>query len=131
MIFIDSNAFIALWNTDHSFHKTALTVSSNLSQDKQQLITTNFVVAETFTILAMRVKKSLAIKFGKEFNSQNIPIVYINEEYHQKAWKIFQKIKDKNVSFADCASFAVMEHLGITKAFSFDDDFQKYGFELV
>lgn len=127
MIFIDSNVFIAIRNTHHPLHEKALRTSSIISDN---LITTNIVIAETLTVLSMRVNKLIAIEFGKEIIKQDIRIVHIDEHYHQKAWEIFQKIKSKNVSFFDCTSFAVMESLGIKKAFSFDEDFEKYGFEL-
>lgn len=131
MIFVDSNAFIALWNIDHPLYLKAKKISTLLKKENHHLITNNIVISEVFTILAMRVHKVLALKFEKEFTERNIPIIFITEFYHQKAWDIFKKIKDKNVNFFDCTSFAVMEHLGIKKAFSFDGDFPKYGFKLL
>ena len=131
MIFIDSNVFIASWNTDHPLYAKAKKISSRLLSEKQELITTNIVIAEVLTILSMRVHKELAIKFGKNFENLGIHLIFINDSYQKIAWEIFQKIKDKNVSFFDCTSFAVMESLGLKKVFSFDVDFAKYGFEVV
>lgn len=129
MIFVDSNALIAIRNVNHPLHQKALFISRNLAQQRENLITTNIVISEAITILAMSVNKALAIQFGEEINSQRLPIVYIDQRYHQKAWEIFKQVKDKNVSFFDCTSFAVMRDLEIQKAFSFDKDFQTCGFE--
>lgn len=126
MIFIDSNAFIAIRNKRHPLHGKAIRISSQIIEP---LVCTNIVIAETLTILSMRVNKSIAIQFGKEIKQQNIQIVHIDEIYQEKAWNIFQKIKSKDVSFFDCTSFAVMESFNIKKVFSFDEDFKKYGFE--
>ena len=130
MIFVDSNAFIAIRNLNHPLHQPAIRISSHLVNENGYLITTNIVIAEVFTVLSMRVNKMVAVQFGKDLEKQEMPIVFIDEFYHRKAWEIFQKIKDKNVSFFDCTSFAVMEDLGIHKAFSFDKEFKKYGFEI-
>lgn len=131
MIFADSNAFIAIRNLNHPLHRKALQTSHRLQKNKEEIITTNIVISEVLTILAMRVSKVLALEFGKEIIQLRPPVVYIDDLYHQRAWEIFQKIQSKNVSFFDCTSFAVMEDLDIKKAFSFDKDFEKYGFELV
>ena len=41
---------------------------------------------------------------------------------------IFCRYKDKEFSFADCTSFALMEKFGIKNAFAFDEDFEKMGY---
>ena len=128
MIFVDSNAFIAIRNKRHPLHKKAVFISTQISDP---LITTNIVIAETLSVLSMRVNKATAIQFGEEVDKLNIQIVQIDQQFHFKAWEIFKKIRSKNVSFFDCTSFAVMEKLGIKTVFSFDADFKKYGFELL
>jgi len=35
------------------------------------------------------------------------------------------------IDLSDALSFAVMEHEGIDEAFTYDDDFEKAGFEIV
>lgn len=131
MIFVDASALISVWDHDNINHKQALNKSIELKKTKQQLSSSNIIIGEVLTVLSMQVNKKKALEFGKEIEKSNLIINFINQDLHQKAWEIFQKIKGKNVSFFDCASFAVMEDLGIKKAFSFDKDFKKYGFELV
>lgn len=131
MIFVDSNAFIAVRVTNHPLHGKALSISQHLIQEREELTTSNIVISEVFTILAMKFDKKLALQFGEEIHKKALSIIYIDNFYHQKAWQIFQKVKDKDVSFFDCTSFAVMESLGIKKVFSFDVDFSEYGFEVV
>ena len=41
------------------------------------------------------------------------------------------KYQDKDFSLTDAISFAVMERLQITQAFTFDRHFAQYGFTLV
>ena len=48
-------------------------------------------------------------------------------EDEKKAWEIFVKYRDKTFSFTDCSSFALMERIGITEVFAFDEHFTQYG----
>ncbi len=45
----------------------------------------------------------------------------------QSAWNIFVSFRDKEWSFTDCISRVVMERLGITHAFAFDEHFRQFG----
>lgn len=44
--------------------------------------------------------------------------------------KTDKKYEDKELSFTDCTSFAIMEKLKLHKAFTFDEHFKKVGFEV-
>ncbi|MBI5212767.1 MAG: PIN domain-containing protein [Nitrospirae bacterium] len=53
------------------------------------------------------------------------------EKFFEKAWEIFLKYKDKDFSYTDCTSFAVMERLKIDIAFTFDSHFQAIKFQVM
>jgi len=38
------------------------------------------------------------------------------------------RYRDRRVGWVDCASFAVMEELGLARFFGFDEDFVRAGF---
>jgi hypothetical protein len=43
------------------------------------------------------------------------------------AWHVFIQFGDKGWAFTDCTSKLIMERLGISAAFSFDEHFEKFG----
>jgi len=49
----------------------------------------------------------------------------------ERAQQILFQYTDKDFSFADAISFAVMERLDIRRAFTFDRDFAQYGFTVL
>ena len=49
----------------------------------------------------------------------------------EKAWEIFLKFKDKEFSYTDCTSFALMQRLQIDTAYSFDSHFKIMKFQVL
>ena len=130
MIFIDTSAFVALRNPADPNHKKALKFSLKLEAAQSQLLTSNYVLAETYTVISQKVGKPQAISFKEDFDP-SIQITRVDENLEEVAWKIFKDIRSKNVSFIDCTSFAVMRNLSIKHVFAFDDDFKRLGFSLL
>jgi len=52
-------------------------------------------------------------------------------ELLEGALRRMERYGDKRVSLTDCASFELMEGLGIDTAFTFDPDFRDCGFRMV
>lgn len=127
MIFVDSNVFISLWDKDNVNHHKAREKSKRLDVAGGKIVISNIVVYEVATILAMRVSKLKALDFLGFVDSGRVDVIFVDEEVSKRALKIFIGIKDKNVGFFDCTSFAIIEKYGIGEVFSFDKDFAKYG----
>lgn len=129
MIFVDSSAIIAL-----SFPKDPFHLKANIWQKenkKESFITTNLVIFETLGWSRYKGGKKIAVQIGKGLYSGNgIRIVKITPEDEKKSWIIFKKLNGRGISMVDCTSFVVMKRLKIEKAFAFDADFIKAGFEL-
>ena len=93
MIFVDTGAWFAVAVQNDPDHAAAMRW---LGQNREPLITTDHVLAETATLIL------------------------------QKALQVFRDYSDHLFSFVDCTSFAVMERLGINHAFAFDSHFDEY-----
>jgi hypothetical protein len=70
----------------------------------------------------------VAISFGEDVKaSRTLKILWITPELDSAAWHIFNTHGDKEFSYTDCTSFALMDKEAITSAFTFDKHFQQYG----
>ncbi len=58
-------------------------------------------------------------------------IVRVSQRDEQQAQAIILRYDDKNFSYTDATSFAVMERLRIGPAFTFDHNFAQYGIEMI
>ena len=125
MIFVDSSAYIGILNPFDNSHEKAIGLSGFFTQESH-VITSYSVLGEVLTIGSMRYNRKASIDFVKSIFESKTKIVPEDDDLISKAFKIFQKIKDKDVGWVDCLSFAIIEHYKIEKVFSFDRDFKKY-----
>ncbi len=128
-LFVDTGAWYALVDKNDPDHKEAVSFIKN---NKIPLLTTNFVFDETITLLRSRMGWSVSKDFGHRLkDSSFVSIVAVRDEDEERAWEIFLKFKDKDFSYTDCTSFAVMERLKLDTAFSFDRHFQTMKFQVM
>ena len=55
----------------------------------------------------------------------------LDEDLLREALEQMTRFADKRLSLTDCASFALMERLGLAAVFSFDSDFRNCGYQMV
>ena len=120
LIFIDSNYIIALFNPLDSLHKDALAVSLMLAEENRGAIISNFIFAETATVLAQKRGKDIALSAGDYLLSGSARLIHVDEELQKKSWDIFHDIAVKNMSFVDCSILAVLQSEGIPRFLTFD-----------
>jgi hypothetical protein len=125
VIFVDTSAWYALSLVRDVNHHDA---NCLLASVKEPLVTSDYVVDETLTLLRSRGESQRALKFGqKVIDGGFAAIVTISEADFADAWQIFRRFADKGWSFTDCTSRVLMERLRIQKAFAFDDHFRQFG----
>jgi len=131
MIFVDSDAFIAIYSKKDLHHKKAVKISKNLKKDKTPLITSWDVVDETATKLSFFLLKKTSLQFLKTLMNGKIIVIFPDEKISQEAIKIFKKQTSKKVSLTDCTNMAIAQAKEIKTFFSFDKHYMKNGFELL
>lgn len=136
LIFVDTWAWIALYNSRDQAHSYAMTTYKSLLQQRRRLLTTNFVLAETYTLMRRQTSARKAIEFGSEIiefvQEQVIVLVTITPEIEHEAWRLFEMYASvSGLSYTDCTSFAAMQARGLRQAFTNDEHFTMAGFERV
>ncbi len=131
-LFIDTGGWVALNNKKDKHYKDAVKANRDFLDSGFFYVTSDFILNETYTLLRFDVGHKRAVEFGYEIKdlqkNRKIHVFPINQVVLDKAWEIFEKYSDKDFSFTDCTSFAIMEMLKINNAFSFDKHFGQYGF---
>jgi len=74
------------------------------------------------------MKKNKGIEWLLDvLHGAGIGLIRIEPQLFEEACQIYGRFADKEWSFTDCTSYAAMQRLGITKAFSFDSHFRQFG----
>jgi predicted nucleic acid-binding protein len=108
-------------------YAAAVVASSQISDARWPVFTTNFVLAETHALLLTRLNRFVAARFLDETEDMPVTMVRVTEEDEQRARAIIRQYDDKDFSLTDATSFAVMERLAISQAFTLDRNFAQYG----
>jgi predicted nucleic acid-binding protein len=131
-VFIDTSAFVALRNEAEAEHERARRALSKLVAEGVALFTSNYVFAETYTALMVRVGRAEAIEWGRRFRaSEAIDLVRLDRDLEEDAWAILERHRDKRWSYVDATSFALLERDGASEAFAFDAHFSQRGLRVL
>lgn len=123
MTFVDTGAWAALFAPQDPLHDVA---ADWMLANEDLLVTTDYVVDEVLTLLKARFGIPVALDAGQALWSETLAtLVYLDHRDIAEAWRIFQRYTDKDWSFTDCSSYAVMRRLGIPAAFTFDRHFSQ------
>lgn len=132
-IFSDSSGYYALAVRRDDNYQAAQVILRALAQERARFFTTTYVLAETHALIVNRqrdARGALALLDAIDW-APGTTIVDPSAVDKARARAILAHYQDQLFTLTDALSFAVMERLGIARAFSFDDDFAEYGFQLV
>ena len=130
-LFIDTGAWFALADKSDKYHKRAVQLYPDLLRD-YQVLTTNLVISETYTLLHRTIGHQAAIRFlDNVAASPRIIKIYSDNILEETAIEILRHYKDQDFSYTDAVSFAAMKQYESTEAFAFDHHFVTAGFMLI
>jgi predicted nucleic acid-binding protein len=130
---VDTWAWLAINHEGDHDHEVAKLANEELLKKGYIYVTTNFILAETYTLLRRKVYPQRAVEFGREIQqvieARAMELVRITPEMEQEAWEMFERHVDvKDLSYTDCTTFAAMRQLGLRESFTNDEHFPMMGF---
>lgn len=126
MRFADTSYWFALQERRDRHHVEA----SRLARDHHStLLTSNHVVAETWTLLRRRSGHAAAVGFlDRLARLPDHEVVRVDAEIEDDAWRWLRRHDEREYSFVNATSFAVMRRRRVREALAFDGDFHAAGF---
>ncbi|HEY2995341.1 MAG TPA: PIN domain-containing protein [Methylomirabilota bacterium] len=126
----DSSAFLALGDRDDRHHQAAAEFVRR--NPRLTFVVTELIVAEVATRVRARAGAARAVGLaGSLLEGARHELILVDVELLRAALDRMLQLADKPLSLTDCASFALMDRLGIRRAFTFDRDFRDCGYEML
>lgn len=125
MIFVDTGAWFARFVADDPDHDRMVTW---FASNTEQLVTTDYCIDETLTLLSVRKRPQLAVEAGSQlFGEALATIHYLDHTQVQRAWILFQQRAYAGWSFTDCTSKIFIADFNILSAAALDQHFHQFG----
>jgi predicted nucleic acid-binding protein len=125
-VFADTGIFVAAANKRDKNHAVARSLlEAALSGGHGAMYTSDYVVNEMVTTaLARTHNHAIAVNAGRMIlDSPRIEKLYTGPEELKDAWRKFQALRKRPMSFTDCTTLSHMERRGLKKLMSFDSEF--------
>jgi len=103
-------------------------ITARLEVTRTQLCTSNYIVDETCTLVRARTSHGLAVQFLRSLKTSGILVFRLTPAIEAEAERIFIRHDDKDFSFTDCTSFALIGAKRLDAVLSFDRHFGQYRF---
>jgi predicted nucleic acid-binding protein len=127
LIFVDTSFWAALTGMTDRWHAEAVELFE--SQGPESLVTSNHVRGETWTLLRRRRGHRSAVAFlDRVDRTSRLMVESVSDELEVQALRWLRRHDEREYSFVDATSFALMGSLRIKEALAFDGDFAAAGF---
>lgn len=126
--FVDTSAFLALLDRDDKNHKAAKETLLKLIDREVLLITSNYVLVESFALIQRRLDMD-ALRAFQTNMSPLIHVEFVSQETHRTGVAAVLSAGRRNLSLVDCISFEIMRSMNVRSVFTFDVHFQEQGFK--
>ncbi len=130
--FFDTWGWVAIAHKGDSHNKAVVSFYRNFLINKGIPVTSDYVLAETITLLRSRTEPEGVKLFIDTLldgvKEERIFLEKIDEGRWKKAWEMSKKFADKpDISFTDFSSFVLMKELGVSEVLTADRHFEDIG----
>jgi predicted nucleic acid-binding protein len=128
-VFVDTSGFYAFLDPSDPFHDQAHDCFLRAEREGWQLVTTNYVVHESWAIIQGRLGWE-AVEAWRNRLVSRCKIVWVDEPLHAMGEARCRQARERRLSLTDCVSLEVMQRSGINEAVARDDHFERRGIRL-
>ena len=131
-MFLDTSALKAVYDVDDEHHPEASALMDSIkarTTEVSSFLTSDYVLDEAITLTRFALNHGKALELADAvLSSKFVRVVYVGKDVFASALEMFRQRDDKEWSFTDCVSFALMESEEVKAAFAFDPHFEQAGF---
>lgn len=126
-VFADTSGLFALLSTTDDNHARAKRAFGNLRARQALLVSTSYVLVETYALVGRRLGLDAVRSFRADF-APLIDAVWVDETLHNAGVDLLLDRRKRLFSLVDAVSFIVMRQRSVAEAFAIDPHFEQEGF---
>lgn len=130
-LFVDTNAFVALFDEDDGHHERANALLDGIRDGEfayGPVFTSRYVLSETATTLLYGVDHAAATRALSTIRrSSTFNVLDVTEALFDRTADQFAAYDDQEISFVDHLDSVLCEEFDIEHVFAFEDDFRTLG----
>ena len=128
-VFVDTSALLALLVGSDEAHEEAKEGFGRLRAERASLVTSSYVLVETYALLQNRIGIG-AVRIFREAFAPLLDVLWVDEAAHERALDELLLRDTRTLSLVDSTSFVLMRANRVDRAFAFDRDFREEGYTL-
>jgi predicted nucleic acid-binding protein len=129
-VFADTSGLIALLSATDEQHDRAVRAFERMLARHAPLVSTSFVLVETYALLDRRFGVDAVRQFRSDF-APLLDVVWVDQPLHDAGLDLLLDRRKRLLSLVDAVSFVTMRNRKIADAFAFDPHFEQEGFSTV
>jgi uncharacterized protein len=129
-VFADTSALFALLDANDENHQWAADAFLRLRTRNAPLVSTLFVLVETYTLAGRRLGLDAVRRFRADF-APLLDVVWVDRALHDAGLDLLLERRKRRLSLVDAVSFVTMRQQHVSEAFVFDPHFEQEGFSVV
>ena len=131
-VFVDTSGWMACADRSDPAHAACTAARDATLEAGRILVTTDFVVDETLTLIRFRLGPAAASAWWQQIDgSARLRWERVENDRFERARNLFFQYRDKDLSFTDCTSIAVMRELRLKTLIATDRHFHRVGFDVM
>ena len=131
-VFVDTGGWMACADQADPAHAACRAARDGMLEAGHTLITSDFVIDETLTLIRFRLGLGAANAWWQQIDgSARLRWERVENDRFERARHLFFQYRDKDLSFTDCTSIAIMKELKLAAVITTDRHFHQVGFEVL
>jgi predicted nucleic acid-binding protein len=131
-VFVDTAGWMACADGADPAHAQSAAARDAALEAGRILVTSDFVADETLTLIRFRLGLLAVDAWWQQVDrSARLRWERVEGDRFEKARALFFQYRDKDFSFTDCTSFAIMRELRLTDVLTTDRHFRQMGFHML
>jgi uncharacterized protein len=129
-VFVDTSAVLAFTVADDAAHSRAHLAFGNLAARQAALVTTSYVLVETYALLGRRLGLKAVASFRADF-APLLDVQWVDAALHEDGLDLLLQRRLRDLSLVDAVSFLVIRRQRLDEVWAYDRHFKAEDLPLV